>query len=49
VIANGLFEGAVAVQVGFFAVATAAGTLGGASVDIGDYETYLHSSTALSE
>ena len=47
VIANGLGEGSMAVQVGFFAVTTGAGTVGGASVDIGDDQTNLHGLTAL--
>jgi hypothetical protein len=47
VIANGLGEGAVSVQVGFFAVTAGAGTVGGASVDIGDDQAYLHGLTAL--
>ena len=41
-VTDGLGEGSVAVQVGFCAVTTGAGTVGGASVDIGDDQAYLH-------
>jgi hypothetical protein len=41
-IPDGLGEGSVTVQVGLCAVTTGAGTVGRASVDIGDDQAYLH-------
>ncbi|MCA1719369.1 MAG: hypothetical protein LC781_21950 [Actinobacteria bacterium] len=47
VIANGLTEGTVTMQVRLSAVATAAGALGGMDIDIRDYQTYFHEVAAL--
>lgn len=44
---DGLFECAVVVQDRPFAVAAASGTVGGMSVDIRHYQTYLHDLAAL--